>query len=340
MSADSPFSILDDEGQLRAGIDAALVPAIDDASAVRLYRGMLQVRLVDEQMTKLQAAGRISFYLSSRGEEATHFGGAYPLHDSDWIFPGYREPGLAFWRGYSVQEYVNQLFGNAEDLVKGRQMPVHHAVRRIHYVSISSPAGTQIPQAMGMGWAARTAKRNDLAITYFGAAATATGEFHVGLNFAGVFRANVIFFCRNLIAADVPSTEPNPARKALAYGVRAVRVDGTDLLAIVAVVADAATRARAGQGATLIEAEIRSSDPIERFAKYLIGRNLWSEGLRDRFTQEITAEIQAACVHAEAVGMPPIESLFDDVFAQIPPHLVEQKATCLALPRQQPLSGS
>src|SRR5712692_3186269 len=140
------FCLLDPEGRVRPGADA---PAIPDADALRLYRELLKVRLVDERMIKLQRQGRLGFYMQSTGEEATHLGGAYPLRDSDWVFPSYREPGAAFWRGYSIQDFTSQLFGNAEDPIKGRQMPVHHSVRSVNFVSISSPVGTQIPQAVG-----------------------------------------------------------------------------------------------------------------------------------------------------------------------------------------------
>jgi hypothetical protein len=144
-----PFALLDYEGNLRADADPQLVPQISDVDCLRLYRELLKVRLVDERMMKLQRQGRLGFYMKSLGEEATHFGVAYGLRDSDWVYPSYREPGVAFFRGYSISDFTNQLFGNAEDPIKGRQMPVHHSFRAGNFVSISSPVGTQIPQAVG-----------------------------------------------------------------------------------------------------------------------------------------------------------------------------------------------
>jgi 2-oxoisovalerate dehydrogenase E1 component alpha subunit len=356
---DPLFSLLDDDGRLRPG---ARAPEVPDADALRLYRGLLQVRLVDDRMMKLQRQGRLGFYMLSTGEEATHFGGVYPLRDSDWVFPSYREPGAAFWRGYSIGEYTNQLFGNAEDPIKGRQMPVHHSARHINFVSISSPVGTQIPQAVGMAWAARISKRDDVAVVYFGEGATSTGQFHVGMNFAGVFKAPCIFFCRNNgWAISTSLSRQTAARsiavKALGYGMPGVRVDGNDLLAVIAVMKDAVERARDGQGPTLIEAvtyrrgghsssddpnqyrdpsEVtawEAHDPIERWRRYLVERGLWSEALHQRYTQEITAELLAALEHAEHVGAPPVASMFDDVFAELPPHLREQRAELLSAPR-------
>src|SRR5579871_5001240 len=118
---DTVFSLLEDDGSVRPGGRA---PHLDDADCLKLYRGMLQVRLVDERMMKLQRQGRLGFYMQSIGEEATHYGVAYALRHTDWIFPSYREPGVMFWRGYPLQVFTNQLFGNAEDTTKGRQMPV------------------------------------------------------------------------------------------------------------------------------------------------------------------------------------------------------------------------
>ena len=360
---DEPFSILADDGSIRPGTRS---PEITDEAALKLYRGMLQVRLVDDRMMKLQRQGRLGFYMLSMGEEATHFGGAYALRGSDWIFPSYREPGVFFWRGYSIKDYVNQLHGNVEDPVKGRQMPVHHSANWLNIVSISSPVGTQIPQAAGMAMGARITKKDDCALVYFGEGTASTGQFHVGLNFAGVFKAPCIFFCRNNgWAISTPGNKQTAARsiaiKALAYGMPGIRVDGNDLLAVIAVMEDAVERARRGEGPTLIEAvtyrrgghsssddpsvyrdpaepkEWEAKDPLERWRRHLETRKLWTQALHDQYTQEITDELVTAVKNAGELGNPAIETLFDDVFAELPPHLQEQKAQMLSWPR--PKSG-
>src|SRR5262249_10169845 len=238
------FSVLDDDGNV---LHPEHEPTIAPEDLLRIYRGMLLVRLMDERMLRLQRQGRLGFYMTSTGEEATHFGGAYPLRDSDWIFPSYREPGAAFWRGYGLREFICQLMGNAEDPIKGRQMPVHHSVRRINYVSISSPVGTQIPQAVGVAHAAQIRNGDDVALVYFGEGGTSTGAFHVALNFAGVFKLPVIFFCRNngwaiSTARERQTAARTFAAKAVAYGLPGVRVDGNDVLAIVSVMNQALAR--------------------------------------------------------------------------------------------------
>ena len=362
---DEPFSILADNGTIKPGTRA---PEISDEAALKLYRGMLQVRLVDDRMMKLQRQGRLGFYMLSMGEEATHFGGAYALRDGDWIFPSYREPGVFFWRGYSIKDYVNQLHGNIEDPVKGRQMPVHHSANWLNIVSISSPVGTQIPQATGMAMGARIAKKDDCALVYFGEGTASTGQFHVGLNFAGVFKAPCIFFCRNNgWAISTPGSKQTAASsiaiKALAYGMPGIRVDGNDLLAVIAVMQDAVARARAGEGPTLIEAvtyrrgghsssddpsvyrdpsepkQWEAKDPLERWRRYLETRQLWSQELHDQYSQQITDELMAAVKRAGELGNPAVETMFDDVFAELTPQLQEQKAELMSLPRAKPQHG-
>jgi pyruvate dehydrogenase E1 component alpha subunit len=342
--------VLDDDGNLVAGAQA---PRVADPVLRELYRVMLLVRIIDERMLRLQRQGRLGFYMTSTGEEATHMAVA-ALRDGDWIFPSYREPGAAFLRGYTLKEYICQLYGNELDPVKGRQMPVHHAVKRINYVSISSPVGTQIPQATGTAQAAKISGKDDVAIVYFGEGATSTGEFHVGMNFAGVWKSPCIFLCRNNgWAISTPGAKQTAARsiaiKALAYGMPGVRVDGNDLLAILQVTAEAAERARAGEGPTLIEAltyrrgahsssddpsvyrdpnepkQWEASDPIERFRRYLAKRDLWTPSWEEELRAELDREITSAHDSSQGLPPPPVETIFDDVFEELSWNLREQK---------------
>lgn len=361
-----PFSLLDYEGGLREGVDPALVPQISDSDCLRLYREMLKVRLVDDRYIKLQRQGRLGFYMQSIGEEATHFGVAYALRSSDWVYPSYREPGVAFWRGYSLRDYTNQLFGNAEDPVKGRQMPVHHTFRAGNFVSISSPVGTQIPQAVGTARAARIMGKDDVVAVYFGEGTASPGDFHVGLNFAGVWKAPVIFVCRNNgWAISTPSHLQTAARsvahKALAYGFPGIRVDGNDLLAMISATQQAAKRGRAGEGPTLIEAVTyrraghsssddpsayrkgdldetsvwEQRDPLMRFGKYCRARGVLTDTIDAQYREQLGEEIADALKHAESVGPPPLISLIEDVYAQPTQNLRDQLAELLALPRQK-----
>src|SRR5688572_14824056 len=157
--------VLDDEGNV---VSPEREPRAGEGELRKVYETMLLVRLLDERLLRLQRQGRIGFYLTCTGEEAATIAPAMALRPGDWIYSSYREAGAALYRGYPLRTFLNQLFGNAEDPVKGRQMPVHHSARAQNFVSISSPVGTQIPQAVGIGMAARIMGKDDVSLVYFG----------------------------------------------------------------------------------------------------------------------------------------------------------------------------
>lgn len=350
--------VLDDEGKVLSGVK---VPEIPEEDLLRLFDVMLMVRIVDDRMMRLQRQGRLGFYMKSIGEEATHFA-IYPLRDNDWVYPSYREQGAWFWRGYTIEQFINQLYGNERDPIKGRQMPVHHSAKWMNCVSISSPVGTQIPQAVGTAHAAKICGTDDVVMTYFGEGTSSTGAFHVGLNFAGVYKAPVVFICRNNgWAISVPRERQTAAKtfasKAVGYGMPGVRVDGNDILAMIQTSREAVDRARAGDGPTLIEAltyrrQGHSSsddpsvyrdenepalwekrDPVNRFRGYLKQIGLWSEDLETEIAQKYNDEITRVLSESDSLGPPPLESMFEDVYEQIPAHLIEQREYLLAQER-------
>lgn len=348
---------LDDDGNV---VNSAHEPRIAPAELRRVYETMLTVRLLDERMLRLQRQGRIGFYVTATGEEAAVVGPAHALRASDWIYSSYREIGAALHRGYPLRTFLNQLFGNAEDPVKGRQMPVHHSIRTLNFVSVSSPVGTQIPQAVGIAMAARMQGKDDVALTYFGDGATSTGAFHVALNFAAVRKAPCLFICRNNgWAISVPralqTASATFAQKAVAYGMPGLLVDGNDVLALIHATAGAAARARRGEGPTLIEArtyrrgahsssddpsayrdpdeprEWEPHDPLPRFRRYLERRALWSGDDESRFRAHFDELFTATLREVERVGpRPPLETMFDDVYRDRPWHLDEQLAEAKA----------
>jgi pyruvate dehydrogenase E1 component alpha subunit len=177
--------------------DPAEDPGLEVELVVRMYECMLRTRIIDERMLMLQRQGRIGFHVGCRGEEACIVASAAALRETDWIFPCYREFGALFWRGYPMQKYLDNMYGNGDDLVKGRQMPDHYSAKAYRYGSVSSPIGTQITQAVGFSWAAKLKKEDVVSGVYFGEGATSSADFHTGLNFAGVYKAPVVFLCRN-----------------------------------------------------------------------------------------------------------------------------------------------
>src|SRR5205809_6408737 len=233
-------------------------PPMPRETLLRLYREMVRLRTLDERMMTLQRQGRVGFYGACTGQEAATLASAIALDASDWIFPALREGGAMLLRGFPLVPYLCQIFGNAGDETKGRQMPSHMASKSVNQVSWSSCIGTQLPQAVGAAMAARIKGDRTVIAAYLGDGATSEGDFHVAMNFAGVFKAPVVFICQNNHwAISVPTAKQaaseSIAVKADAYGFPGVKVDGNDLLAVIAATRDAVERARSGGGPTLVE---------------------------------------------------------------------------------------
>ncbi len=320
--------------------------ALEDVEVLRLYRWMVLNRALDERMVSLQRQGRIGFYIGSIGEEATVIGAAAAMEEHDWLFPCYREHGAALLRGMPLMTFLCELFGNAGDIMKGRQMPCHEAWRPGRFASISSPISTQISHAVGAAWAARIKGDDMVALTWFGEGGTSAADFHTGLNFAAVRRIPVVFVCRNNgWAISVPrerqTRSETIAQKAIAYGMRGERVDGNDLLAVHAAVRQARARAAAGEGPTLLEcvtyrlgghstsddprayrpAELvapwKEKEPILRMRRYLERRGALDEAADARLREEVRGEIQRALAEAEAFpAKPPLDTMFEHVYAE------------------------
>lgn len=313
------------------------------------------MRLLDEKLTLLQRQGRIGFYGTCTGEEAAVIGSAFALQPQDWIFPALRQGGAALWRGAPLRDYLAQLFGNAADPLKGRQMPVHFSDRRIHQVSWSSCIGTQLPQAVGAARAAQLRGDPTVVLAYLGDGASSEADFHVALNFAGVWKAPVVFLCQNnQWAISVPLSRQTAsagiAIKAEAYGFAGMAIDGNDVLQVYEATRAAVDKARVGGGPTLVEAvtyrisahstsddpsryrdesitaEWRQKDPILRFRRILEERRLWDASIELSLNTSISQEIAEALRSVERLPAPALDTLVTDVYAAVPAHLQEEYA--------------
>ena len=337
------LSILNEKGEL----DASLEPDIPEETHLKLHRNMLIGRKFDERLLNLQRQGRIGTFAPISGQEATQLGAVALLRPSDWMVPAFRETAAEIWRGRSLESVILYFNGYSE----GAEIP-----HDLNNLSISVPVGSQIPHAVGLGWAARYRQTDDVAMTFFGDGATSEGDFHEGLNFASVFQAPVIFICQNNHwAISIPVAKQTRsktlAQKALAYGMPGIQVDGNDILAVYAAAKEAVDRARAGQGPTLIECvtyrmavhttaddpkryrteeeveKWRERDPIVRYQKYLVDKGLLSEDKIAGIESEVLEEIQAAVDGAEeqmkALGDP--IDMFEHAYARMPAYLKEQK---------------
>jgi 2-oxoisovalerate dehydrogenase E1 component alpha subunit len=350
--------VLRDDGSL----DPAFDPHLDPETVLAIYKHLVLVRLLDDRLVTLQRQGRIGFHIGSLGEEAAIIGSAAAVRASDWLFPCYREFGAALWRGMSLQAYMNNMFGNSEDPAKGRQMPDHYTCRAAKFGSISSPIGTQITQGVGFAWAAKMRKDDLATLVYFGEGATSSAEFHNGMNFAGVFKTPTVFFCRNngwaiSVPVERQTASSSFAIKGVAYGIPGIRCDGNDLFAVYKCTRDAIAHAAAGGGPTIIEAmtyrlsghstsddpkayrkegEVehwKKRDPIARLRKHLELEGRWDDARQQALEAEVDAKIKDAVAVAEKIQPPSLESMFEDVFAEPPWHLQEQRDQLLKGPR-------
>ncbi len=344
----SLFQLLDESGTLKGK------PTLPESEWLGLYKHMRFLRTLDERMLTLQRQGRISFYGAATGQEAAVMGSGYALQPNDWVFPALREGGVALLRGFDFEQYIAQLFGNGVDRTLGRQMPCHYSDASIQFVSLSSPIGTQIPQALGAGWAAKIQGNPDVSIGYMGDGATSEGDFHVSLNMAALHQLPVVFFCQNnqwaiSLPSSMQTASATIAIKGRAYGMPAVRVDGNDILAVYEATRAAVERARLGEGPTLIEAltyrlgahstsddpskyrdesiteKWKTKCPIERFRKLLVARGLWSMEEEEAFEAENVRMIKETVKAQENAPAPSASSLFEDVYAELPWHLEEQR---------------
>ena len=343
------LQILDYTGR----VDPELEPKIPDDTLIHMFNNMELVRLLDEKGMRLQRQGRISFSIPSTGQEATQIGAVAALDSKDWIFPAYREPGMAFYRGMPLDELINHWFNNEKDPQKGRRLPGLFGSIKYRYVNPSAPIGTQIIQAAGAAYANHYLKEKNVNIVFFGDGATSSNDFHSGLNFGAVFKVPTIFFCQNnqwaiSVPLSLQTASKSLVAKAEGYGMMGIQVDGNDVLAVYKAVSEAASKGRSGNGPTFIEAvtyrigphtssddptryrpkneleEWKKRDPTSRFEKYLINRKTISENHRGKILEKFNKKIDDLIANAEKIASPKLETMFSDVYRDIPPHLREQ----------------
>jgi 2-oxoisovalerate dehydrogenase E1 component alpha subunit len=334
-----------------------------EVPAETLRRGlkyMLLTRAFDDRMYRAQRQGKTSFYMQSFGEEAISIAQALVLDRGDMCFPSYRQQGILIARDYPLVDMMNQIYSNALDPVKGRQLPVMYSSKKDGFFTVSGNLATQVPQAVG--WAMASAYSGDVRIasTWLGEGSTAEGDFHAAMTFAGVYRAPVIInvvnnqYAISSFQGIAGGENTTFAARAVGYGLPPLRVDGNDFLAVYAVTQWAAERARSNLGPTLIEhftyragahstsddpARYRPADegkawplgdPVERLKQHLILIGEWSEAQHKAALDEAVDAVRAAGREAEKVGVlsagsvhEPM-SIFEDVYKEMPWHLKRQ----------------
>lgn len=363
------LKILKQDGSVYAGSD---MPDMDEALAVKVYKTFIFHRVLDERMVASQRQGRLSFYMAALGEEAASVGGAAGLKPQDMIMSQYREQGALMFRGFSLENFMNQMFSNEKDLGKGRQMPIHYGSSELNYMTISSPLGTQIPQATGYAYGQKLQGLDAVTLCYFGEGAASEGDFHAGLNMAAVHKAPVIFFCRNNgYAISTPSDEQfkgnGIASRGVGYGIKTLRVDGNDILAVIKATQTARKYALKENAPVLIEAmsyrlgahstsddpsgyrtreeeaKWQANDPILRMKNWLLAQNWWDEDKDKALFEKLREKVLAAVKVSEKISKPHIDTLITDVYdvpsTQLKAQLEQVKAHVNKYPEAYPFTA-
>ena len=349
--------VLDDDGKAVGEWE----PDLTTEQRITGLRDMMLLRSFDARMLRAHRQGKTSFYMQALGEEAIACAQQRALRPGDMHFPTYRQQGLLIAGGYSLVVMMNQILSNEEDPLKGRQLPVMYSSKEHGFFSISGNLATQYIQAVG--WAMASALRGDTAIAsaWIGEGATAESDFHSALVFASTYQAPVILnIVNNHWAISTPEDFARGASATFAdrgygFSIPALRVDGNDYLAVYSASQWAAERARTNLGPTLVEwvtlrrgahstsddpsvyrpeGEVDSfplGDPIERLCQHLLAIDAWDDERHEVLSREVDAEVEAAFAEADMHGsvksgvIPNPRTMFDDVFHDLPRHLLEQR---------------
>ena len=321
-AAPSMDAVLSEDGKTIVGE----MPELDDETLVAIYLQMVRARRIGERMVTLQRQGRIHTTATMEGEEAAIVGSLAALDDGDWVVPSYRE------RWATTKFRPDRLLPDAISLA------------------------TQLPYAVGLAWGKRLQKQKECVLAYFGEGSSSEGDFYEACNLAGVTKAPVVFLCRNNgWAISVPISAQTAAEsiavKAQAFGFPGVRVDGMDVLAMLAATRNALDRARDGRGPTVSDAVTyrfgahntaddatryrradelalwKQRDPIVRMKNFLIARDLWDPADEEQVAQDAVAWVEASLSKAA----PPPEAMFDHVLQEPTERMRRQRAAMLDL---------
>lgn len=335
-------------------------PKLDPSLLRKALRAMQLTRCFDDRFFRLHRQGKTSFYMKSRGEEAIAVAQSLVLSKQDMCFPTYRVSGWLHARGYPLLDMANQIFSNAADPLRGKQLPMLFSARDFGFYSLSGNVGSRVGHAVGWAMASAYKHDNSLALAYIGEGSTAEGDFHEALTFASVYRAPAILCVTNnqwaisSFSGFAGAEATTFAAKAIAYGIPGLRVDGNDFLAIWGATCWARERARANLGPTLIELftyraaghstsddptkyrpkdepeQWPLGDPLVRLQQHLLEIGEWDASAQTAMESEIDGEVRHAVKEAERVGTlgkskPPVSEMFEGVFESLDWRLEEQR---------------
>lgn len=348
------YRVMDSDGHV---VDHTRDPqSASDEEIIQWYKNMLTVSIMDIIMFDAQRQGRTSFYMVSAGEEGIAVGSASALQPEDVVYAQYRETGVFVQRGFTMKEFMSQLFANKDDNGKGRNMPVHYGSSKLNIRTIASTLATQIPHAAGAAYGLKMQHLQNpnipprIVACYFGEGAASEGDFHAALNIAATRSCPVVFVCRNNgFAISTSSIEQYKgdgiASRGMGYGIDTIRVDGNDIFAVRAVMLEARRMALEGNcRPVLVEAMSyrvshhstsddsfayrakrdveewkRRDNPITRLRKWMERKGVWNDDLEREARAQIRKDILQEFSAAEKLKKPPLRAMFEDVYADIIP---------------------
>ena len=321
-------------------------PSLDNDKLLEMYRQMVLCRTLDERIWMLNRQGKAAIVASSQGHEAAQIGSVWALrlgHDHLYIY--YRDLAVLLSAGMTPREIMLGFLAKAGEPLSGaRQFPTHGAYPKHRIYNFSNVVATHIPQAVGAALASKMRGEDTVVVVYFGDGASSMGDCHEAMNFAGVHKLPVIFFCENnRFAISVPLYKQMAvdgiAHRAEGYGMPGVQVDGRDVLAVFEATSEAVSRARSGQGPTLIEAmverylphtsddddlryrtkeeieEARKSDPLKIFKEQLMEQGILTEETDKVMHDDAKREVNEATESVEAAAYTGTEGFYDHVYS-------------------------
>ncbi|NXL68301.1 ODBA dehydrogenase, partial [Chordeiles acutipennis] len=318
------YRVMDRQGHI---VNPAEDPQLPKELVLKLYKTMTLLNTMDRILYESQRQGRISFYMTNYGEEGTHVGSAAALHDSDLVFGQYREAGVLMYRGYPLELFMAQCYGNASDPGKGRQMPVHYGCRQRHFVTISSPLATQIPQAVGAAYALKRGDGSRAVVCYFGEGAASEGDAHAGFNFAATLEypsKGSAGSSQNIPGSPFPPKPPRIPWPQLPRFPRRIGHHSTS---------DDSSAYRSVDEVNYWD---KQDHPISRLRHHMLGRGWWDDEQEKSWRKSSRRMVMEAFEQAERKPKPNPQLLFSDVYREMPPHLRRQRA---ALERHLQLYG-
>ncbi len=333
-----------------ANVDAQTIgprtEQLTDQDLLEMYRQMVLVRTLDERIWMLNRQGKAAIVASSQGHEAGQIGSVRALEPGkDQFYIYYRDLAVMLTLGMTPVEIMSGFLAKAGEPLSGaRQFPTHGAYPELGLINLSNVVGTQIPQAVGAALSVKMRREDQVVITYFGDGASSVGDCHEAMNFAAVHKLPVIFFCENnKYAISVPLSKQmavdSIASRAEGYGMPGIEVDGCDIVAVFEATTEAARRARAGQGPSLIEAhverylphtsddddtryraaeeleEARKRDPLIVLSEQLQESGLLNDDLNSEFRSEALRVVNEATDAVESAPYPEVDGFREHVYA-------------------------